>query len=57
MIPSPAMSENGNVGSGWDYMLSAILNSLKTKNASIFDGCHELEAIQKILNIPEIRYV
>lgn len=50
------MSGNVSVGSGWDYMLSAIINSLKTKNASIFDGCHELEAIQTVLDIPEIRY-
>lgn len=49
------MSENENIGSGWDHMLSAIINSVKTKNACVFDSSHELEAIQKVLNIPEIR--
>lgn len=49
------MSQSENVGSGWDYMLSAIVNSIRTKNKSLLDGCHELEAIQKALNIPEIR--
>lgn len=49
------MSENKNVGSGWDYMFSAIVNSLKTKNFSLLDGCNELEAMQKVLDIPEIR--
>lgn len=51
------MSDNENIGSGWDHMLSAIINSVKTKNASIFNGYHELEVIQKLFNIPEIRYV
>lgn len=50
------MSSNEGVGSGWDYMLSAIINSVKSRNAYLLDGCHELEAIQKILTVPEIRY-
>ncbi len=48
------MSETENIGSGWDHMLSAIINSLKAKHNNLFDGCHEMEAVQTVLNIPEI---
>lgn len=49
------MSECGRIGSGWDHMMCAIENCIKNKNSALFDSCHELEAIQKTLNIPEIR--
>ncbi|XP_037046205.1 SET and MYND domain-containing protein 4 [Bradysia coprophila] len=49
------MSRTENIGSGWDHMLSAIVNCIKSKNTDLFNSCHELEAIQKLLKIPEIR--
>lgn len=50
------MSANQKFVAGWDYMLSAIINSLKNKSFSSIAGCDELEAVQKIVHIPEIRY-
>ncbi|KAJ6603167.1 SET and MYND domain-containing protein 4, partial [Pseudolycoriella hygida] len=49
------MSHNENIGSGWDCMLFALIKCIKSKNSLILDGCLELEAMQKILIIPELR--